>query len=47
MGNLPPMRVTPGRPFIKSGVDYAGPYHVRAARGRGYNNPTRTHGAAA
>lgn len=25
MGQLPPERITPGRPFLNSGVDYAGP----------------------
>lgn len=29
MGNLPASRVTIGRPFLKSGVDYAGPIEVR------------------
>lgn len=26
MGQLPPERVTPSRPFLHSGVDYAGPF---------------------
>lgn len=29
MGNLPKSRVTIGRPFLRSGVDYAGPVKVR------------------
>ncbi|XP_058987609.1 uncharacterized protein LOC131806839 [Musca domestica] len=36
MGNLPPSRVTPARPFIVSGVDYCGPlwvhYKIRGKR---------------
>ena len=28
MGNLPPSRVTPQRPFLTCGVDYAGPYYI-------------------
>ena len=35
MGNLPADRVRPGHPFDHSGVDYAGPYMIRAAPGRG------------
>ena len=35
MGNLPPDRVRPSRPFRKAGVDYAGPYSVSVAPGRG------------
>ncbi|XP_076301466.1 uncharacterized protein LOC143219348 [Lasioglossum baleicum] len=35
MGNLPPARITPCRPFFRSGVDYAGPIHLRSGRGRG------------
>lgn len=39
MGNLPRERVTPARPFLRTGVDYAGPIHIRTAKGRGH----RTH----
>ena len=35
MGNLPADRVRPGRPFSQSGVEYAGPYLIRASHGRG------------
>ncbi|XP_076660820.1 uncharacterized protein LOC143364269 [Halictus rubicundus] len=35
MGNLPVTRVTPCRPFFRSGIDYAGPIQLRAGRGRG------------
>ncbi|XP_011858848.1 PREDICTED: uncharacterized protein LOC105556370 [Vollenhovia emeryi] len=35
MGNLPRDRVTPARPFTKTGVDYAGPVAVRTSKGRG------------
>ncbi|XP_076660198.1 uncharacterized protein LOC143363511 [Halictus rubicundus] len=35
MGNLPVNRVTPCRPFFRSGIDYAGPIQLRAGRGRG------------
>ncbi|XP_071052898.1 uncharacterized protein [Onthophagus taurus] len=35
MGQLPPPRVTPSRPFLHSGVDYAGPFQLRTIRGRG------------
>lgn len=31
MGNLPAARVTPSRAFSSSGVDYAGPFDIRAA----------------
>lgn len=36
MGNLPSPRVRPGRPFIKTGIDYAGPIQLRSAKGRGH-----------
>ncbi|XP_017493372.1 PREDICTED: uncharacterized protein LOC108381464, partial [Rhagoletis zephyria] len=29
MGNLPPVRLIPARPFLHSGVDYAGPIDIR------------------
>ena len=28
MGNLPPARVTPQRPFLTCGIDYAGTYYL-------------------
>lgn len=31
MGNLPPQRVTPARPFLNSGVDYAGPINLKTS----------------
>ncbi|XP_046491852.1 uncharacterized protein [Neodiprion pinetum] len=34
MGQLPQSRVTQSRPFLHSGVDYAGPFSIRASRGR-------------
>lgn len=36
MGNLPHQRVTPARPFLRTGVDYAGPILIRTGKGRGY-----------
>ncbi|XP_068991458.1 uncharacterized protein [Neodiprion pinetum] len=35
MGQLPQSRVTQSRPFLHSGVDCAGPFSIRASRGRG------------
>ncbi|XP_022834488.1 uncharacterized protein LOC111362158 [Spodoptera litura] len=35
MGELPACRVTPSKPFLNSGVDYAGPIHIRVSKGRG------------
>jgi len=35
MGDLPPARLEVGRPFIKSGVDYAGPLTIKSWKGRG------------
>ena len=35
MGNLPLARLEPCRPFLRSGVDYAGPVHLRLSKGRG------------
>ncbi|XP_045541886.1 uncharacterized protein LOC106717931 [Papilio machaon] len=35
MGDLPECRVTPSRPFLISGVDFAGPIDVRMSKGRG------------
>lgn len=34
MGSLPTPRVTPSRPFVKSGVDYAGPFTLKNPIGR-------------
>jgi len=36
MGDLPQGRVSPARPFLRTGVDYAGPILVRASKGRRY-----------
>jgi len=36
MGDLPAPRVTPGRPFLNTGVDYAGPVWLRTSKGRGH-----------
>lgn len=38
MGQLPVSRVTAHRPFLRSGVDYAGPISVRPSKGRGYHS---------
>ena len=35
MGQLPSVRLKPEKPFLKSGVDYAGPFSLRASSGRG------------
>lgn len=35
MGQLPSARSTPARPFLSSGVDYAGPIQIRTSKGRG------------
>ncbi|XP_050563300.1 uncharacterized protein LOC126912915 [Spodoptera frugiperda] len=35
MGELPACRVTPSKPFLNSGVDYAGPINMRVSKGRG------------
>ena len=35
MAPLPSARVTPSRAFARTGVDYAGPFQVLAAKGRG------------
>lgn len=35
MGDLPKSRVTPSRPFYHCGVDYAGPFEIKANKGRG------------
>lgn len=36
MGDLPKARVTPARPFLNSGVDYAGPFYIRDRKTRNY-----------
>ncbi|XP_011878479.1 PREDICTED: uncharacterized protein LOC105567860 [Vollenhovia emeryi] len=36
MGDLPRERVTPARPFLRTGIDYAGPIFVRTSKGRGH-----------
>ncbi|KMQ87813.1 hypothetical protein RF55_12812 [Lasius niger] len=38
MGNLPKERVTPSRPFLRTGVDYAGPIFIRTTKGRGHRS---------
>ncbi|XP_011170487.1 uncharacterized protein LOC105203399 [Solenopsis invicta] len=38
MGQLPPERVRPSRPFASAGVDYAGPLRIRAHKGRGHTS---------
>ncbi|XP_071653060.1 uncharacterized protein [Temnothorax longispinosus] len=35
MGSLPGPRVTPARPILNTGVDYAGPVWLRTSKGRG------------
>lgn len=35
MGNLPPERLEPGYPFMRTGVDYAGPVFILSRKGRG------------
>ncbi|XP_021963617.1 uncharacterized protein LOC110859062 [Folsomia candida] len=35
MGSLPSTRVTVGRPFLNSGVDFAGPYQILKCKGKG------------
>lgn len=35
MGNLPPERLEPGYPFMRTGVDYAGPVFILTRKGRG------------
>lgn len=38
MGQLPAVRVTPHRPFLNTGVDYAGPVQVKTSKGRGHKS---------
>lgn len=35
MGDMPEARVTPSRPFLNTGVDFAGPIHLKSRGGRG------------
>lgn len=42
MGDLPVERVTPTRPFLHSGVDFAGPFQTLVSKGRG-NKTTKTY----
>jgi len=36
MGNLPAARLAVDRPFLSTGVDYAGPFQLRVVKGRGH-----------
>lgn len=36
MAPLPSVRVTPARPFSRTGLDYAGPFQMRTTKGRGH-----------
>ena len=36
MSDLPAERCTPSRPFTNTGIDYAGPFRYRSAKGRGH-----------
>lgn len=38
MGSLPSIRCSPARPFLHSGVDYAGPINIRTSKGRGHHS---------
>ena len=38
MAPLPAVRVTPSRPFTYTGLDYAGPFQLRAYKGRGHTS---------
>lgn len=40
MGDLPKVRITPARPFLHSGVDFAAPYQVLFSRRRGAKSTT-------
>lgn len=42
MGDLPDERVTPSRPFLNSGVDFAGPFQILLSKGRG-NKTTKAY----
>ncbi|XP_053985485.1 uncharacterized protein LOC128879935 [Hylaeus volcanicus] len=41
MGNLPTVRLQPSKPFLRAGVDYAGPFALRTAKERGHKNSLR------
>lgn len=38
MGDLPPSRIIPSRPFSRTGLDYAGPIQLRTTKGRGHRS---------
>ncbi|XP_036140869.1 uncharacterized protein LOC118644969 [Monomorium pharaonis] len=38
MGDLPQERVRPFRPFLNTGIDYAGPVQLRTTKGRGHRS---------
>ncbi|XP_076278422.1 uncharacterized protein LOC143208163 [Lasioglossum baleicum] len=38
MGSLPTARVQPSKPFLHTGVDYAGPIPLRTTKGRGHKS---------
>ncbi|XP_076284663.1 uncharacterized protein LOC143211104 [Lasioglossum baleicum] len=38
MGDLPLHRVTPSRPFLHTGLDYAGPFRLKTTPGRGHKS---------
>ncbi|XP_025265733.1 uncharacterized protein LOC112638368 [Camponotus floridanus] len=38
MSSLPTARVAPARPFLRTGVDYAGPIPIRTGKGRGHKS---------
>lgn len=38
MASLPSNRITPARPFLHSGVDFAGPISIRLSKGCGYKS---------
>ncbi|XP_045534341.1 uncharacterized protein LOC123721079 [Papilio machaon] len=42
MGDLPKQRVLPSRPFLNTGVDFAGPFQTLMCKGRG-NRTTKTY----
>lgn len=41
MGNMPEARVTPSRPFLYTGVDFAGPIYLKSKIGRGNSKPVK------
>ncbi|XP_051167791.1 uncharacterized protein LOC127285698 [Leptopilina boulardi] len=38
IGDLPPARIEPARPFTNCDLDYAGPFQLRATKGRGFKS---------